>query len=103
MPDNGNKITEPNLSWDSGTAYDMFLSLQVLHEPSTFGLRAAWAAGMRSRLPVTERETLEQFQKAKMTTPFHWVYGLPSPKDGAVVLRALKEMAPADRLGDAGA
>lgn len=98
MSENGDKNTEPNLSWDSGTAYDMFLSLQVLHEPSTFGLRAAWAAGMRSRLPVTERETLEQFQKAKMTTPFHWVYGLPSPKDGAVALRALKEMAPADRL-----
>ena len=98
MSENGNKNTEPNLSWDIGTAYDMFLSLQVLHEPSTFGLRAAWAAGMRSRLPVTERETLEQFQKAKMTTPFHWVYGLPSPKDGAVALRALKEMAPADRL-----
>ncbi len=98
MSKNGNKNTEPNLSWDSGTAYDMFLSLQVLHEPSMFGLRAAWAAGMRSRLPVTERETLEQFQKAKMTTPFHWVYGLPSPKDGVVALRALKEMAPADRL-----
>jgi len=98
MPENGNKNTEPNLSWDLGTAYDMFLSLQVLHEPSTFGLRAAWAAGMRSRLPVTERETLEQFHKAKMTTPFHWVYGLPSPKDGAVALRALKEMAPVDRL-----
>ena len=98
MSDKGNKITEPNLSWDSGTAYDMFLSLQVLHEPSKFGLRAAWAAGMRSRLPITERETLEQFQKAKMTTPFHWVYGLTSPKDGAGVLRALKEMVPADRL-----
>ena len=98
MSENGNKNTEPNLSWDLGTAYDMFLSLQVLHEPSTFGLRAAWAAGMRSRLPITERETLEQFQKAKMTTPFHWVYGLPSPKDGAVALSALKEMAPASRL-----
>ncbi len=98
MSEKGNKNTEPNLSWDLGTAYDMFLSLQVLHEPSTFGLRAAWAAGMRSRLPITERETLEQFQKAKMTTPFHWVYGLPSPKDGPVALRALKEMAPASRL-----
>ena len=98
MSENGDKNTEPNLSWDSGTAYDMFLSLQVLHEPSIFGLRAAWAAGMRSRLPVTERETLEQFHKAKITTPFHWVYGLPSPKDGAVALRALKEMSPADRL-----
>jgi len=101
MSENGdtvNKMAEPNLSWDWGTAYDLFVSLQVLHHPSIFGLRAAWAAGMRSRLPVTERETLEQFQKAKMAMPLHWVNGLPKPKDGAVVLRALKEMAPGDRL-----
>ena len=98
MPDNGSKTTEPNISWDLGTAYDMFVSLQVLHEPSTFGLRAAWAAGMRSRLPVTERETLEQLQKAKMAMPLHWIYELPNPKDGAAALRALKEMAPEKRL-----
>lgn len=101
MSDNGNpanSVAEPNLSWDWGTAYDLFVSLQVLHHPSIFGLRAAWAAGMRSRLPVTERETLEQFQKGKMAMPLHWVHGLPKPKDGTVVLRALKEMAPEDRL-----
>ena len=101
MSENGdtvNKMAEPNLSWDWGTAYDLFVSLQVLHHPSIFGLRAAWAAGMRSRLPVTERETLEQFQKAKMAMPLHWVHGLPKPKDGAVVLRALKEMEPRDRM-----
>ena len=98
MSENGYKNTEPNLSWDLGTAYDKFVSLQVLHEPSTFGLRAAWAAGMRSRLPVTERETLEQFQNGKMAMPLHWVYELPNPKDGSVDLSALKEMAPEDRL-----
>jgi len=103
MSDNGNKEnkkTEPNLSWDWGTAYDFFVSLQVIHRPSTFGLRAAWAAGMRSRLPATERETLEQFQKGKLLgTPLHWVYGLQEPKDGATVLKVLSEMAPGDRIG----
>jgi DNA-binding transcriptional ArsR family regulator len=99
MPDNENKRTEPKLSWDWGTAYDLFVSLEVLHKPSTFGLRAAWAAGMRSRLPLAERETLEQFQKGKLLgTPIHWVYGLPEPKDGATVLKALSDMAPADRI-----
>jgi hypothetical protein len=99
MSDNGNKITEPKLSWDLGTAYDLFVSLEVLHRPSTFGLRAAWAAGMRSRLPLAERETLEQFQKGKLLgTPLHWVHGLPEPKDGATALKVLSEMAPADRI-----
>jgi DNA-binding transcriptional ArsR family regulator len=99
MSDNGNKMTDPNLSWDWGTAYDFFVSLQVLHQPSTFGLRAAWAAGMRSRLPLAERETLEQFQKGKLLgTPLHWVHSLPEPKDGAVALKALSEMAPAERI-----
>ncbi len=99
MSDNGNKMTEPNISWDSGTAYDLFVSLEVLHKPSTFGLRAAWAAGMRSRLPLSERETLEQFQKGKLLgLPLHWVYSLPEPKDGAVALKVLSEMAPEERI-----
>lgn len=99
MSENENNKTEPNLSWDLGTAYDLFVSLEVLHNPATFGLRAAWAAGMRSRLPLAERETLEQFQKGKlMGMPLHWVYGLPEPKDGAVALKVLSEMAPEERI-----
>lgn len=39
------------LYWDFGTAYDLFLSLHVLHEPDIFGLKASWAAGVRSRIP----------------------------------------------------
>ncbi len=38
----------PRLSWDVGTAYDMFMSLDVLHRPEAYGLRGAWAAGVRS-------------------------------------------------------
>ena len=39
------------LIWQTGTAYDLFASLQVLHRPQEFGLRRAWAAGVRARLP----------------------------------------------------
>ena len=99
MSENGKKITNPEITWDWGTAYDFFISLQVLHQPSTFGLRAAWAAGMRSRLPVAERETLEQFQKGKLLgAPTHWVYQLPEPKDGASVIKALSNMIPSERI-----
>ena len=90
---------QPNLLWDIGTAYDLFVSLKVIHEPSHFGLRAAWAAGMRSRLPAEERETLEQLHRLKFCiTPLHWVYNLPEPKDGAAVLKAMSALAPEERL-----
>jgi DNA-binding transcriptional ArsR family regulator len=89
--------------WDIGTAYDFFVSLKVLHEPSVFGLRAAWAAGMRSRLPAEARETLEQLHQLKFAIlPFHWVHKLPAPKDSQAVLRALAELAPEDRLPEFG-
>jgi hypothetical protein len=40
----------PQLRWEFGTAYDLMMSLEVLHNPENFGLRASWAAGVRSRL-----------------------------------------------------
>ncbi|MBG0786260.1 MAG: hypothetical protein H0S79_14280, partial [Anaerolineaceae bacterium] len=46
--------------WDQGSAYDLFISLRILHKPDEFGLRPSWAAGVRSRLPLSLRETLEQ-------------------------------------------
>lgn len=93
---NGNHSGEPTLFWDIGTAYDLFVSLSVLHEPAAFGLRAAWAAGMRSRLPAEERESLEQFEAMKFgKLPFHWLGNLPEPKDGRTVLEALSQV-PAD-------
>lgn len=99
MTDNGNQVRDPKLFWDIGTAYDLFISLSVLHEPSAFGLRAAWAAGMRSRLPADERETLEQFQKMKFCKmPFHWINGLPEPKDGRTAIQALSTMPAEQRI-----
>jgi DNA-binding transcriptional ArsR family regulator len=86
----------PRLSWDLGTAYDLFMSLIVLHEPAKYGLRGTWAKGVRARLPAEEREILEQ--AVHLVWPFRWVHALPDPKNGAVALRALGQIAPAERL-----
>jgi DNA-binding transcriptional ArsR family regulator len=87
----------PRLRWDLGTAYDLFVSLQVLHEPAEFGVRASWAAGVRARLPATERDTLEQ-GRVLFHVPFHWLYELPEPKDVATALWFLGQVPPAERL-----
>lgn len=89
---------EVEMFWDWGTAYDFFISMWVLHDPTDFGLRAAWAAGMRSRIPAAERETLEQLNIIHSSSVFHWIYSLPSPKDGRTVLRTLEAIPAEDRL-----
>jgi DNA-binding transcriptional ArsR family regulator len=90
-------MTSPQLFWDQGTAYDLFVSLQVLHDPSDFGVRGAWAAGVRARVPASEREALEQAQ-SMVHVPLHWIYALPEPKDATTALWALEQLAPVDRL-----
>ena len=90
-------MTPPQLFWDLGTAYDLFVSLQVLHAPSEFGVRGAWAAGVRARVPAGEREALERGQ-AMMGVPLHWIYALPEPRDAATALWALEHLAPIERL-----
>ena len=92
-------MTSPRLLWDWGTAYDLFVSLEVLHRPAEFGVRGAWAAGVRARLPATEREILEQSQLLFLV-PLHWIYALPGPKDAAAVLWTLRQIPPAERLPD---
>lgn len=87
----------PALLWDIGTAYDFFISLEVLHAPDKFGLRGAWAAGVRSRLPNAEREALQTIIPA-INWPLHWIYQLPAPKDSATVLRTLTAIPPLERL-----
>ncbi len=88
---------QPQLKWDLGTAYDLFISLDVLHDPTTYGVRGVWAAGMRSRLPGAEREFLDEVM-SMMSLPLAWVYTLPPPKDAATALRALEKVPPAERL-----
>lgn len=65
-----------SLKWDIGTTYDLFLSLSVLNQPVKFGLRPSWAAGVRSRLPLAQRQFLESLSEIYYT-PMGWIYGLP--------------------------
>jgi DNA-binding transcriptional ArsR family regulator len=92
-----NKKTTSRLLWEWGTAYDLFTSLHVLHNPAYFGLRGAWAAGVRSRLPNEHREFLEGATEA-LIEPFHWLTRLPQPKDSTSVLYHLGQIPPAERL-----
>ena len=87
----------PSLTWELGTAYDFFICLYVLHHPEEFGLRASWAAGVRSRLDADARKTLEEAQDV-MGVPLGWIYSLDGPKDAASVLWALRQVPPGQRL-----
>ena len=86
------------LFWDVGSAYDFFVSLYVLQRPTDFGLRPSWAAGVRSRLPAAQRETLERTQ-AFLPVPFAFLHGLQAqPKNANAALSALAAVPPAERL-----
>jgi DNA-binding transcriptional ArsR family regulator len=89
---------KPQILWDMGTAYDLFASLHVLHNPEKFGLRGSWAAGVRSRLGSAQRTILEDAQDLFFSSPLAWVRSLPEPRDAGMVLRSLNRMAPAERL-----
>ncbi len=91
------KDTQPTIIWDKGSAYDLFVSLWVIHRPDEFGLRPSWAAGVRSRLPIKMREVLEQTQKF-LPVPLAWIHHLPEPKDAHTALIALEALSPEERL-----
>jgi DNA-binding transcriptional ArsR family regulator len=86
-------MPEPQISWDHGTAYDLFASLYVIHLPADFGLRASWAAGIRSRLSPESRD-LFAVTALHMNIPVSWLLALPQPKPARAVLDALDAMAP---------
>jgi DNA-binding transcriptional ArsR family regulator len=89
------------ITWDWGTAYDLFCSLRVLHEPGHYGLRPSWAAGVRSRIPTEHRTILEKMQEI-LFIPRKWIFELPEEnegsKDGDTVLWYLGRMSPEDRV-----
>jgi len=87
----------PTLGWDIGTAYDLFVSMKAIHQPLTYGIRGSWAAGVRSRLPMELRETLE-LTSTVLNIPLHWLYSLPKPKNASTVLTHLEKIPPAERL-----
>ena len=90
-------MTTPQLRWNTGTAYDLFASLHVLHQPERFGIRPAWAAGVRSRLSAADRETLEQAQAA-LWVPLYWLHTLDAPRDSVTALWALRQIPAGERL-----
>ncbi len=85
------------LAWDSGPAYDFFISLFVLHHADRFGLRPSWAAGVRQRLSAAGREVLEQVQTFA-PVPLAWISTLPDPKDSQSALDVLAGMPPNERI-----
>ena len=87
----------PGIAWEVATAYDFMMSIEVLHNPESFGLRPSWAAGVRSRVPASERGVLEDSIKI-LYVPLSWIHTLPQPKDSAAVLWSLRQMAPEERL-----
>ena len=87
----------PRLHWELGTAYDFFLSLEILHKPEEHSLRPSWAAGVRSRLTPAERKILD-LSVEMVWVPIHWLDTLPAPKDAASVLWALRQIPAAERL-----
>jgi DNA-binding transcriptional ArsR family regulator len=85
------------LLWESATGYDFFVSLHVLHQPDLFALRGSWAKGVRTRLPVEDREFFET-TSPMLLAALPWVYSLDDPKDGETVLDALAELPPERRF-----
>jgi DNA-binding transcriptional ArsR family regulator len=87
----------PTITWDTGTAYDFIISLLVLHNAADFGLRPAWAAGVRQRISSPRRDFLERMY-SYAGSGLEWVCTLPKPKDASTALHAAADLAPADRF-----
>ncbi len=84
-------------TWDTGSAYDFFASLLVLHDPGLFGLRASWAAGVRSRLQLDERQLLDDLIPT-IGVPIAWILSLPNSRDASAALSALQQISPSERM-----
>jgi DNA-binding transcriptional ArsR family regulator len=90
-------MTQPEIVWDQGTVYDLFISLEVLHRPSEFNVRAVWAAGVRARIPAAHRKVLEQ-SLLMFHVPFSLVAQLPQPRDANSLLWFLEQTPAGERL-----
>ena len=97
MPHTKTSTSTPVITWDFGTAYELFISLHVMHSPEHYGLRAAWAAGIRSRIPPVERKFLEEVVPF-MAFPVSWILRLQQPKDALSALYALRQIPPEKRM-----
>lgn len=89
---------QTQLIWEVGTAYDLFTSLEVLHNPDRYGLRGSWAAGVRSRLPADQRDMLQNLVKKGHIWTIPWLAGLDGPKDSRTIIDRVAEIPAAQRL-----
>ncbi len=69
----------------------------MLHDPDNWGLRGAWAAGVRSRLSAKNRDFLKDIVSA-LSMPLLWIYKLPDPKDSQAVLDGLASLSAVERF-----
>lgn len=92
-----NSLDQATIGWDFGTAYELFISLHILHDPDYYGIRASWAAGIRSRIPPAERKLLEDIVPFAWW-PLAWVYKLPAPKDAQTALAAIEQIPASQRM-----
>lgn len=88
----------PQLTWDIGTAYDLFTSLEVVHDPARYGLRGSWAAGVRSRLPLEQREFLQDAIEKHHFWVIPWLASQTGAKDGATILKKIAAIPPENRM-----
>lgn len=91
------KNTGTETQWDFGTAYELFISLYILHESDSYGIRPSYAAGVRSRIPAAERKLLEDVLPIS-GIPLRWIHDLPAPKDAISALWAMKQIPAAKRM-----
>lgn len=89
----------PSLQWKTGTAFDFFVSLAVLHQPAIFGLRPSWAAGVRQRLSAPNRDLLEKIQSFS-SVPLYWLSRLTEPNDAMTALTAISKQPAHERLSE---
>lgn len=90
--------TTPQLTWEIGTAYDLFISLEVIHDPARYGLRGSWAAGVRSRLPVEQREFLQGAIEKHHIWAIPWLANQDGPKNSAAILKKLAAIPAEQRM-----
>ena len=84
-------MIKTKIHWDIGTAYDLFISLRILHDPERYSVRASWAAGVRSRVPAECREILSRAAILRLV-PLTFVNSLNEPKDASQLMAKLKSI-----------
>lgn len=86
-----------SILWDVSPTYDFFVSLRVLHDPTNWQLRGAWAAGVRSRLSAENRTFLQETYHF-VAPPSAWLHEMNDKSSAHVVLDRLEALDVSSRL-----